>query len=70
MITITCDLCEKKIGGSLSGRLLISFAGEPHPHYGSELTELHDVCQSCLLLIPDLSTPARFSDLKKKGGAA
>lgn len=47
MITVTCDLCDKKVS-SLDDLLTIEVYDGEHPHNSSTMYKKVDVCFKCL----------------------
>lgn len=62
MRTITCDICEQEIDIK-SEALRIEVGDGVHPHNGSGMTRVIDVCARCAARITDLRSNKEFADL-------
>lgn len=63
MTTITCDICKKII----SNPIKIELADGEHPHNGSTIYKIFDICVDCIWKISskyDLRCEADINDIR------
>lgn len=63
MTTVTCGVCERKINTPF---IKVSLLDGRHPHNGSTMRKLADVCINCASQIPNLESYTEIDNLRKE----
>lgn len=63
MKIVTCDICGNTIK---AGEIRVEVRDGEHPHSGSTMTKIIDVCHECITKFPQLNSTVEFSELRNK----